>query len=102
MTVAVVFTSRRTPHHDAEYEEMAAEMVALVRQQPGFLRISSVRDPVTREGVTVGWFTDEESARAWKQVPEHLAAQRRGVEAFYEEYHVSVAEVTRAYDWALT
>lgn len=102
MTVAVVFTSRRTPHHEAEYEEMSAEMVRLVQEQPGFLRILSVRDPVTREGVTVAWFVDEESARSWKQVPAHLAAQRRGVEAFYEEYHVTVAEVVRDYAWSLT
>lgn len=102
MTVAVVFTSRRTPHHEAEYEEMSAEMVRLVQQQPGFLRMSSVRDPETREGITVAWFVDEESARAWKQVPQHLAAQRRGIDAFYEEYHVSVADVVRDYGWSLT
>ena len=99
MTVAVVFTSRRTLHHEDEYAEMAAEMERMVHEQPGFLRMSSARDPVSREGITVAWFVDEESARAWKQVPEHLAAQRRGVEAFYEEYHVSVAEVVRDYGW---
>lgn len=100
MSVAVVFTSRRTPHHDEEYEQMSAEMVRLVHEQPGFLRMTSVRDPATREGVTVAWFADEESARAWKQVPAHLAAQRRGVDAFYEEYHVWVAEVVRDYGWS--
>lgn len=99
MTVAVVFTSRRTPDHGAEYDEMSAEMVRLVHEQPGFLRMTSVRDPLTREGITVAWFVDEESARAWKQVPEHLAAQRRGIEVFYEEYHVSVGDVVREYGW---
>ena len=54
MTVAVIFTSRRTADHDEEYAVMAARMDELVREQPGFISITSVRDPLTREGVTVG------------------------------------------------
>ena len=53
MTVAVIFSSRRTPAHDDEYAAMAARMDELARQQPGFVEIMSVRDPVTGEGVTV-------------------------------------------------
>jgi|WetSurMetagenome_2_1015567.scaffolds.fasta_scaffold1334295_2 heme-degrading monooxygenase HmoA len=97
MTVAVVFTSRRTPQHDAEYGEMSDAMVELVQQQPGFIRMASVRDPRTREGITVAWFEDEESVRAWKSHPEHAEAQRRGIEDFYEDYHVTVARVEREY-----
>ena len=101
MTVAVVFTSRRTATHDEEYAAMAARMDELVRDQPGFLRMSSVRDPRTREGITVAWFADEESVRAWKSHVEHLEAQRRGVADFYEEYQVTVATVDREYRWSL-
>ena len=97
MTVAVIFSSRRTPAHDDEYAAMAARMDGLARQQPGFVEIMSVRDPVTREGVTVSFFADEASARAWKQHPDHLEAQRLGREQFYEEYRVWVADVTRSY-----
>ena len=99
MTVAVVFTSRRTPTHDEEYAAMAARMDALVRDQPGFIRMSSVRDPQTREGITVAWFEDDESVRAWKAHVEHAEAQRRGVADFYEEYQVTVATVDREYRW---
>lgn len=34
---------------------------------------------------------------AWKQVAEHLVAQQRGREAWYADYRVRVATVTRAY-----
>ena len=97
MTVAVIFTSRRTPDHDKEYAAMAARMDELVREQPGFISITSVRDPLTRQGVTVGYFVDEEAVRAWRAHPEHAEAQRRGIAEFYEEYHVTVAGVAREY-----
>ena len=97
MTVAVIFSSRRTPAHDDEYAAMAARMDELARQQPGFLEIVSVRDPVTRLGISVSYFADEESARAWKAHPEHREAQRQGAADFYEDYRVTVAEVVREY-----
>jgi heme-degrading monooxygenase HmoA len=97
VTVAVIFTSRRTVDLDDEYGAMAARMEELVRQQPGFIGITSVRDPRTREGITVAFFADEESVRQWRQHPEHAEAQRRGISDFYEEYHVTVATVDRAY-----
>ncbi len=97
MTVAVIFTSRRTLDHEEEYSVMAARMDELVREQPGFVSITSVRDPRTREGITVACFIDEDAVRAWRQQPEHAEAQRRGIADFYEEYHVTVANVAREY-----
>ena len=97
MTVAVIFTSRRTPQHDDEYHDMSARMAELVSQQPGFIEMASVRDPVTREGITVAYFVDEESVRGWRHHAEHAEAQRRGIEDFYEAYHVTVATVDREY-----
>ncbi len=31
---------------------------------------------------------------AWRDHPEHRAAQRRGIAEFYEEYSIQVADVT--------
>ena len=76
---------------------MAERMETLARRQPGFLDMVSVRDPVTRQGITVAYFADEQSVLAWREHPEHLEAQRRGIAEFYEEYHVSVAHVVREY-----
>jgi heme-degrading monooxygenase HmoA len=97
MTVAVIFTSRRTLDHPGEYAAMAARMDQLVREEPGFVSVTSVRDPLTREGVTVAYFLDEDAVRAWREHPEHAEAQRRGIADFYEEYHVTVASVAREY-----
>ena len=91
--VAVIFTSLRTAV-DRGYAETAAAMNELAAQQPGYLGVESAREGV---GITVSYWRDEASARAWKQVAEHLAAQRRGREVWYRDYRVRVATVTRDY-----
>jgi heme-degrading monooxygenase HmoA len=91
--VAVIFTSVRTAGDDG-YGRTADRMAELAAQQPGYLGVESARDGV---GITVSYWRDEESARAWKQVAEHRVAQRRGREAWYAEYRVRVAVVTREY-----
>lgn len=95
--VAVVFTSIRADGDDDGYASMAASMDALAAEQPGYLGIDSVRDPASRRGITVSYWVDEASARAWKRVAEHVEAQRVGRERWYSSYRVRVATVTREY-----
>jgi heme-degrading monooxygenase HmoA len=97
VTVAVVFTSTRTAADEAAYEAMAADMDRLAAAQDGYLGIDSVRDPRSGEGITVSYWRDDASARAWKEVAEHVQAQRIGQERWYSEYRVVVAEVIREY-----
>jgi glutathione S-transferase len=97
----VVFTGRRRQDASAGddgYDEMAVRMEHLVRQQPGFRDMLSVRG-ADGVGVTVATFDSEGDAVAWKQHPEHLEAQRLGRERFYEWYELQVTEVTRSYGW---
>jgi heme-degrading monooxygenase HmoA len=90
---AVIFTSVRTAG-DRGYAAAAAAMDALARQQPGFLGVESAREGV---GITVSYWRDEQAARAWKQVAEHLIAQRAGRAVWYDDYRVRVATVVRDY-----
>jgi heme-degrading monooxygenase HmoA len=91
--VAVVFTSLRTDG-DNGYAAMSRRMEALAAEQPGYLGIESARDGL---GITVSYWSDEAAAAAWKQVAEHLVAQRRGRETWYSDYRVRVAVVMRDY-----
>lgn len=91
--IAVIFTSRRT-EGDNGYEAMSVAMVDLARTQRGFLGIESARSEI---GITVSYWADEDAARAWKQVAQHLVAQRRGRELWYSDYQVRVATVHREY-----
>lgn len=95
---AVIFTSVRSDG-DQGYAAMTARMDALARQQPGFLGVESAREQVGIDeiGITVSYWVDDDAARAWKQVAEHLVAQRRGQEQWYQTYRVRVATVHRDY-----
>ena len=93
---AVIFTSTRT-HADASgYAAMADAMVALALQQPGNLGAESARG-ADGLGITVSYWRDEASIKAWKAVASHLAAQKLGRERWYDHYELRVAKVERAY-----
>jgi len=92
---AVIFSNLRT-EGDQGYGVMSARMQELAQEQPGFLGYESARDEAGF-GITVSYWTDDDAARAWKQVQEHGIAQQRGRETWYADYRVRVATVGRAY-----
>jgi heme-degrading monooxygenase HmoA len=92
---AVIFTSQRTESDDG-YEAMAQAMYELAPKQPGCLGAESTRGEQGL-GITVAYFIDEASIRAWQQNARHLVAQRLGKERWYSHYEVRVAKVERAY-----
>lgn len=90
---AVIFTSRmRNPAEG--YGDMADRMLDLAFDQPGFLGFETARAEV---GISVSYWDSEEAIRAWKKNAEHLEAQRRGREDWYETFIVRVCRVERAY-----
>jgi len=91
---AVIFTSTRTPG-DNGYTQMLQRMEDLAAEQPGYLGLESVKDGLS--GITVSYWRDESDAAAWKQVAEHLVAQQRGQQVWYDDYRVRVATVGRDY-----
>jgi uncharacterized protein (DUF952 family)/heme-degrading monooxygenase HmoA len=99
---AVVFSSQRpTGERSADdgYPEIADRMEQLARQQPGFLGIESARG-TDGFGITVSYWASDADAAAWKQVCEHLEAQRLGRDRWYDAYHLRVATVEREYAWS--
>ena len=92
---AVVFTSRRA-EGDGGYAQTGDDMVRLASSQPGFLGVESARD-ADGLGITVSYWRDEASIRAWREVADHRAAQRAGRERWYRAYRVRVCRVEREY-----
>ena len=92
---AVIFTSQRTEADDG-YEAMAQAMYELALEQPGCLGAESTRGE-DGLGITVSYFIDEASIRAWKENARHLVAQQLGKERWYSHYKLRVAKVERAY-----
>ena len=93
--VAVIFTSIKRMD-DAGYDEMAAQMSALVRTHPGFLGMESTRDS-EGFGVTISYWRDQAAVTGWRSNPEHREARRRGKQHWYDAYRVRVCEVKRDY-----
>ena len=93
--VAVIFSSVRNAG-DEGYGAMSERMGKLAAQQEGYLGIESARG-ADGFGITVSYWKDEASARAWKGVAEHRGAQALGKERWYADYRVRVAIVNRAY-----
>ncbi|WP_431095078.1 antibiotic biosynthesis monooxygenase family protein [Polaromonas aquatica] len=90
---AVIFTSLRT-EGDKGYGDMADRMVALAAQQPGFLGVESAREGL---GITVSYWQDLASIKAWKMNAEHLVAQQTGRSDWYTHYKTRIAKVERDY-----
>ena len=77
--------------------DMADRMVALAREQEGFIDVESASRTSDGFGITVSYWRDLESIRKWKNVSEHAAAQRMGRDAFYRSYRLRVARIEREY-----
>ncbi len=80
---------------DEEYSTVAARLRYLALNEFGCREFHSVMED--RNEVALSYWTSEEDIRAWKSHPEHIAAQARGKELWYESYSVQIANITREY-----
>ena len=92
---AVIFTSMQTETVEG-YSEMADQMEALAKKQVGFLGIESARSSV---GITVSYWENLDAIKKWKANTEHLFAQQKGRELWYNWYKVRICKVEREYDF---
>jgi heme-degrading monooxygenase HmoA len=90
---AVIFTSLRTDGDDG-YGAMAARMMKMAAEQPGYLGVESARDGV---GITVSYWRSLDDIANWKRVAEHREAQRNGREKWYAAFKTRIAKVERDY-----
>jgi heme-degrading monooxygenase HmoA len=90
----VLFRSRLVDVPDG-YAEMAQEMLDTAKTMPGFIDVKAYKSD-EGERLTVVWWQDEETLRAWRTHARHLVAQKTGRERWYEYYDLEVAEVIRA------
>lgn len=90
---AVIFTSLKNDKDDG-YNEMAAKMEKLAKQQSGFLGVESAREGL---GITVSYWENLEAIRQWKSNVDHVEAQQKGKTDWYKHYKVRIAKVERDY-----
>ena len=98
--VVTVFRSRLRPEAREEYAVDAPRVLALARSMPGFVEAKGfVADDGER--VTLVTFADRASHDAWRDHPEHRAAQRRGIDSYYSAYTIQVGTTSYASSFLL-
>ncbi len=97
--VVVIFQLHMRKGADEEaYRATSRRMHELVDGWPGFI---SLKEYASEDGevLDIARFEDEASLEAWRREPEHLEAQRRGREEFYERYRIQALKVVRDYEF---
>lgn len=93
---AVIFSSQRSPQDDRGYGQMSEHMLALAKEQPGFLGIESARDQ-KGSGITVSYWKSLEDIASWKANAKHLVAQELGKSKWYDSFKVRICRVESEY-----
>lgn len=77
------------------YPELAAKLVELARQQPGFLGIESG----FQKGfaLAVSYWESLEAIQAWSVNAQHMMAKERGKTVWFRKYVTRIAKVERVY-----
>jgi heme-degrading monooxygenase HmoA len=84
-----VFRNRLRPEALEEYGPLADRRAELAESMPGFVeRKTFVADDGER--LTLVVFQTREQQHAWRDHPEHRAAQRAGLDRLYSEYRLQV------------
>lgn len=97
-SIAVIFVSQRTDEDEAGYHAAGQRMIELAREQPGYLGMDSARG-LDGVGITISYWTDACSAKAWRDHPEHRDIRKAGRDRWYSQYDINIACVERSYEW---
>jgi heme-degrading monooxygenase HmoA len=92
--VIAVFRSKLRPDIEEEFIELGDRMLELAEKMPGFISYTVYK---TLEGDRCSFieFETREQIEAWRDHPEHLAAQKRDRERYYKKYSLFVREPER-------
>ena len=94
---SVIFATEKTASEAdrSAYDIMASQMHDMAAQQPGYLGIDTIENDLG-QGITVSYWESLDAIKAWRDHPDHLAAQKLGKEVWYACYSLRIAKVERA------
>lgn len=80
---------------DSRYSTTAARMRELALSEFGCLEFTAVTEGDTE--IALSYWPSEAHIKAWKDHPEHRAAQKMGRDRWYSSYSVQIAKISRDY-----
>ena len=96
--IAVIFEVEPSRDGHAVYLEHAARLRPMLEQMDGFIsveRFQSLTNP--QKLVSLSFWRDEASVRAWREHVEHRVTQAVGRAGVFDDYRLRVATVVRDY-----
>ena len=99
MMVVIVEFELRTGM-ESEFETALQHMREQVKKYDGFLGETpccSIENEKTI--VTLFYWRDRESIKAWRDDPEHVKIQQLGRDKLFAGYKIRVCELEREYEW---
>jgi heme-degrading monooxygenase HmoA len=96
--IAVIFEVVPAAGRKEEYLRIAAELRPVLEKMDGFISIERYQS-LTNEGkiLSLSFWRDEESIRAWRTLGVHREAQAEGRQYIFADYHLRIAAVSRDY-----
>ncbi len=79
---------------DDEYFQLAKRLRELAKDY-GCLEFVFLTEG--REEISISYWADQKQISAWKENQEHVLAQKKGREKWYETYRVQIAKIEREY-----
>ena len=99
MMVVIVEFELRTGM-ESEFETASQQMQEQVKKYNGFLgEAPCCIIENEKRFVTLFYWRDRESIKAWREDPEHLKTQQLGREKIFAWYKIRVCELEREYGW---
>jgi heme-degrading monooxygenase HmoA len=96
--IAVIFEVEPSKDGHSVYLDHAARLRPMLETMDGFISIERFQS-LTNPGklVSLSFWRDEESVRAWREQPEHRKTQAVGRAGVFDNYRLRVAGVHRDY-----
>lgn len=96
--IAVLFEGWPGKGEGDAYLELAAQLRPLLDGVPGFISVERFRSLAEPDKLlSLSFWEDEAAVAAWRNGPEHRAAQARGRAGVFRDYRLRIAAVTRDY-----
>lgn len=96
--IAVIFEVCPKEERRQEYLDIAAHLRASLDEIDGFISIERF-ESLTNPGkiLSLSFWRDEEAIKQWRQLDSHRAAQVKGRQGIFQDYHLRIAGVVRDY-----
>lgn len=98
MEIVLFQVRTRSDLDETAYVQAFEHMVVRAAEVPGFIDIKGFAAEDGSE-LAVARFDSPEAVAQWRDHPDHVETRRRGREEFFESYDITVAAVSRQYDW---